>query len=76
MRCNLTTNEHVRDYYIDRNPFDISCWENYRQILCAPYSTLCPNASADNPSSSSRSRGKAESPAGGGTGAPTATFPT
>jgi hypothetical protein len=20
MRCNLTTNEHVRDYYIDRRP--------------------------------------------------------
>jgi len=35
--CNLTTNEHVRDYYIDRNPFDISCLENYRQVLCSPY---------------------------------------
>lgn len=35
--CNLTTNEHVRDYYLTRNPFDVSCTENYRQVLCMPY---------------------------------------
>lgn len=34
---NLTTNEHVRDYYMTRNPFDIACADNYRQICCAPY---------------------------------------
>jgi len=37
MACNLTTNEHVRDYYMERNPFDITCMENYRQVLCFPY---------------------------------------
>jgi len=35
--CNLTTNEHVRDYYLTRNPFDLTCTENYRQVLCMPY---------------------------------------
>lgn len=60
MRCNLTTNEHVRDYYIDRNPFDISCWDNYRQILCAPYNALCPGGCDGNPSSSSRNAGKTD----------------
>merc|ERR550539_913765 len=35
--CNLTTNEHVRDYYLTRNPFDVSCAENYRQVFCMPY---------------------------------------
>jgi len=35
--CNLTTNEHVRDYYLTRNPFDVSCTKNYRQVLCMPY---------------------------------------
>ncbi|CAJ1341186.1 unnamed protein product, partial [Effrenium voratum] len=36
---NLTTNEHVRDYYLynDRNPFDQTCMENYHQVFCAPY---------------------------------------
>lgn len=36
MAYNLTTNEHVRDYYTT-NPFDRSCWSNYRQILCSPF---------------------------------------
>lgn len=37
--CNLTTNEHVRDYYLhlERNPFDKTCMENYQQVLCSPY---------------------------------------
>lgn len=37
--CNLTTNEHVRDYYLhlERNPFDLTCIENYHQVLCSPY---------------------------------------
>jgi len=35
--CNLTTNEHVRDYYLARNPFDRSCTDNCLQVLCAPY---------------------------------------
>jgi len=35
--CNLTTNEHVRDYYLQRNPFDVTCAANYQQILCSPY---------------------------------------
>lgn len=35
--CNLTTNEHVRDYYLARNPFDLECGANLRQTLCAPY---------------------------------------
>eukprot|EP00928_Gymnodinium_smaydae_P070011 TRINITY_DN5395_c0_g1_i1.p1 TRINITY_DN5395_c0_g1~~TRINITY_DN5395_c0_g1_i1.p1 ORF type:complete len:362 (-),score=66.43 TRINITY_DN5395_c0_g1_i1:82-1167(-) len=38
MRLNLTTNEHICDYYArGQNPYDESCVENYRQILCAPY---------------------------------------
>ncbi|CAE8713996.1 unnamed protein product [Polarella glacialis] len=37
MACNLTTNEHVRDYYLARNPFDVDCVDNYRQICCSPY---------------------------------------
>merc|ERR1712154_354583 len=34
---NLTTNEHIRDYYTQKNPFDISKTENCRQVFCAPY---------------------------------------
>merc|ERR1712217_609888 len=37
MGYNLTTNEHVRDYYVSRNPFDGGWTTNYRQVLCAPY---------------------------------------
>lgn len=41
--CNLTTNEHVRDYYLmSGNPFHKSCTDNYRQILCAPYGRELP----------------------------------
>lgn len=36
--ANLTTNEHVKDYYLNRNPFERSCIENYRQVLCTPCS--------------------------------------
>jgi len=32
---NLTTNEHVRNYYKD-NPFDFGPWRNCRQIYCHP----------------------------------------
>lgn len=35
--CNLTTNEHVRDYYLTRNPYDVACTDNYGQVFCAPY---------------------------------------
>lgn len=37
MSYNLTTNEHVRDYYPTRNPFDLKCAANFQQILCRPY---------------------------------------
>lgn len=37
MSYNLTTNEHVRDYYPTRNPFDLACAANFQQILCRPY---------------------------------------
>jgi len=35
--CNMTTNEHVRDYYVPRNPFDLGCVDNCAQVFCAPY---------------------------------------
>jgi hypothetical protein len=36
---NLTTNEHVREYYgtTVRNPYQKTLGENYRQVCCAPY---------------------------------------
>jgi len=37
MAGNMTTNEHVRDYYVSKNPFDTTCTENYRQVFCAPF---------------------------------------
>jgi len=40
--CNMTTNEHVRDYYLNRNPFDITCVDNYRMAFCAPYGRALP----------------------------------
>mmetsp|Transcript_80520 Transcript_80520/g.142067 ORF Transcript_80520/g.142067 Transcript_80520/m.142067 type:complete len:297 (+) Transcript_80520:68-958(+) len=45
--CNLTTNEHVRDYYLQRNPFDVTCVENYQQVLCSPYGRRLPDEKAD-----------------------------
>jgi len=40
LSCNLTTNEHVRDAYPTRNPYDVACLDNCKQIFCAPYGRI------------------------------------
>eukprot|EP00929_Paragymnodinium_shiwhaense_P103476 TRINITY_DN67009_c0_g1_i3.p1 TRINITY_DN67009_c0_g1~~TRINITY_DN67009_c0_g1_i3.p1 ORF type:complete len:440 (+),score=76.90 TRINITY_DN67009_c0_g1_i3:99-1418(+) len=35
--CNLTTNEHVREYYLTKNPFDESPLVNCQDVFCSPY---------------------------------------
>eukprot|EP00928_Gymnodinium_smaydae_P074188 TRINITY_DN57252_c0_g1_i1.p1 TRINITY_DN57252_c0_g1~~TRINITY_DN57252_c0_g1_i1.p1 ORF type:complete len:344 (-),score=46.74 TRINITY_DN57252_c0_g1_i1:245-1276(-) len=37
---NLTTNEHVKNYYTRDNPFDYGPLKNWLQIYCAPQSVL------------------------------------
>eukprot|EP00405_Crypthecodinium_cohnii_P000036 CAMPEP_0194760486 /NCGR_PEP_ID=MMETSP0323_2-20130528/13389_1 /TAXON_ID=2866 ORGANISM="Crypthecodinium cohnii, Strain Seligo" /NCGR_SAMPLE_ID=MMETSP0323_2 /ASSEMBLY_ACC=CAM_ASM_000346 /LENGTH=74 /DNA_ID=CAMNT_0039681781 /DNA_START=102 /DNA_END=326 /DNA_ORIENTATION=+ len=37
MSMNLTTNEHIRDWYLQRNPFSSACIGNYAHFLCRPY---------------------------------------
>lgn len=34
--CNLTTNEHVRDYYKGQNPFDLGPRQNFKHVYCYP----------------------------------------
>mmetsp|Transcript_87666 Transcript_87666/g.165304 ORF Transcript_87666/g.165304 Transcript_87666/m.165304 type:complete len:327 (-) Transcript_87666:52-1032(-) len=65
MSYNLTTNEHVRDYYPTRNPFDLACAANFQQILCRPcgfpmkVEVFSSTQEADKPNSSTKAGSKA-----------------